>query len=260
MSRVRNVAFYQFVELENPESWKETFSTLKEFGVKGTLLIAKEGMNGFLAGSEPAIEQSLQLIRDQSPFASLIVKDSFSDFNPYKRFLIKVKNEIVTFRQECTPNDPRAKRISAAELARWYEEGESFHIIDTRNDFEFRLGAFEGAECLGIKHFVNFAERVKTLPEEWKKQKIVTYCTGGIRCEKAAPYMAEQGFEQVYQLDGGILKYFELMGGKHWRGDCFVFDHRVALNPQLQPSGLVLCEVCQNPIEYPSAPCIHCEK
>lgn len=254
-----NVAFYRFASLENPELWKERIeSAYKDINVKGTLLLAEEGLNGFLAGPEPEVRRALDFLRGHKEFKALTAKESRSNFIPFEKLAVKVKKEIVTFRVPgCGPLVRSAKRISPEELAALYDRGEEFTILDTRNEYEIRLGKFVGAESLQVDHFVDFAAKAKSLPAAEKKKKIITYCTGGIRCEKAAPYLESLGFEDVAQLDGGILNYFEKVGGKHWEGECFVFDQRIALDPALQPTGATLCPKCQGPIPK-GASCPHC--
>lgn len=258
--RLLNVSFYRFTRLTDPRAWKARLeSQLSSLDVKGTLLLAEEGLNGFLAGPVEAVRAALAILEAHPEFKGLWTKESFSGFVPFRKLAVKVKKEIVTFRVPGhSPLEAEAPRLSPAELAEWYERGEEFSILDTRNVYEARLGKFVGAEVLPIGRFADFPAAVEKLPPEWKKRKIVTYCTGGIRCEKAAPFLRAQGFENVYQLDGGILHYFEQMGGKHWEGECFVFDDRIALGPDLEATGARLCEKCQGPIPQTAASCPHC--
>src|SRR5262249_778191 len=139
-----------------------------------------------------------------------------------------------------------APKLSARELKRWLDEGRPFTLLDTRNDFEVTLGTFHNAVPIGIQHFREFPAAVAKLPRNSQQRPIVTFCTGGIRCEKAAPYLIQNGFEQVFQLDGGILKYFEECGNDHYQGECFVFDNRVGLTAELGESGHGLCFACQS--------------
>lgn len=250
-NRILNLAFYKFVPIADPIKLKEEIQEmLGSLSIKGTLILAHEGMNGFLSGPTEATQKAFGFLKSLDFFHDLVAKESESDFIPYSRFNVKVKKEIVTFRvDELTPPKALGKRISPEELSSWYKNGEDFVILDTRNEFEFQLGAFDGAQSLNITHFVDFADAVKPNLEKWKDKKIVTFCTGGIRCEKAAPYIASLGHSEVYQLDGGILKYFETVGGSHWHGECFVFDHRVAVNPELKPTGARLCKGCHMPVQ-----------
>jgi RluA family pseudouridine synthase len=166
--------------------------------------------------------------------------------------LVRIKKEIIAFGVESVvPEQRTSPKLSARELKRWLDEGKPVQLLDVRNDYEIQLGTFHNAQHLNIHHFRDFPRALSNWPRSQlaqaaKDQPLVMFCTGGIRCEKAGPLMEQAGFTNVYQLDGGILKYFEEVGGDHWRGDCFVFDGRVALNPQLQPSGDQLCFACQH--------------
>jgi UPF0176 protein len=243
-----NAAFYRFTALEKPSAWAERLeSAIRHLALKGTFILAPEGLNAFVAGEEEAVRECLRLLESFDPFQNLEVKESYSSSIPFEKLCFKVKSEIVTFRElGFSPLTAEAPRLSPEELDRWYAEGKDFVVVDTRNDYEVKIGAFRGAHTLPLKHFVNFPAAAATLPEEWKEKKLLTYCTGGIRCEKAAPYLRSLGFD-AYQLDGGILNYLE-QSGKNWEGECFVFDQRVALNGDLSPSGATLCPGCQGPV------------
>ncbi|MDA0285294.1 MAG: RluA family pseudouridine synthase, partial [Planctomycetota bacterium] len=181
--------------------------------------------------------------------SDLAVKESLSDHQPFTRMLIKIKNEIITF--GVVGIDPRRRtspKLPPTQLKQWLDEGRKVHLLDTRNDYEVEVGTFNNAHVLGIDHFREFPEAVRSLPDAMKDEPVVMFCTGGIRCEKAGPFMQEQGFKNVFQLEGGILKYFEECGGDHFNGDCFVFDQRVALDPQLQETAVEQCFACQMPL------------
>lgn len=254
-----NVAFYHFTHLDEPAElrrrWESSFTQLE---LKGTVILAREGVNGFLAGTEAAIRDALGLIQADARFTGLRWKESTSPEIPFRHLAFKLKEEIVTFREPSVSPPPAAPRLAPAELRRWYESGKDFVILDTRNEYEFRLGHFAGAISAGLEHFVDFREAAKRLPEEWKEKPLVTYCTGGIRCEKAAPYLAQLGFRNVYQLDDGILGYLEREGGAHWEGECFVFDERIALDATLRATGATLCPKCQGPNAAVDVNCRHC--
>lgn len=261
MSSFLNIAFYKFVPLENLDELHARFRPFcTSLGIKGTILLASEGINGSLAGEPEAIQSFRALLEGDLRFAGMIYKESFSDFQPFDKMAIKIKKEIVTMRTEgidpvCNP----APTIAPEELKRWYEEKKEFVIIDTRNDYEYNLGTFENAVAIGVDNFRDFPAKVAELPEEWKSKPVVTFCTGGIRCEKAAPYMQSQGFANIYQLEGGILNYFKEVGGDHWKGECFVFDNRIAIDTKLQPTGARLCPNCQAPLTNSQGPvCPYC--
>ena len=236
---ILNIAAYRFVALSDLAQLRAALRTrCEELGLKGTILIASEGINLFLAGASGRVEDFLQTLRADARFAPIEVKRSWSTAQPFGRLLVKIKREIVSMRRpEINPGVAGAPRLAPQELKRWLDAGRAVALLDTRNQFEVDLGSFENALALGLKSFSDFPRATAALPQELKRQPIVTFCTGGIRCEKAAPWLISQGFHEVYQLDGGILNYFEQCGGAHFRGDCFVFDQRVALDPALRETG-----------------------
>jgi UPF0176 protein len=250
-----NAAFYCFTPLENLAALRREWLTrLRAHGLKGTVILAPEGVNGFLAGPPAALQSALMDLRSLPAFAGLRVKESLSATTPFAKLLVKLKKEIVTFRQGSS--ETKSPHLAPEVLAKWLDEGREVVLLDTRNAYESRLGTFKGSHTPAIAHFVEFAGL--RLPEEWKSKPVVTFCTGGIRCEKAAPYLTSLGFKEVYQLEHGILGYFEKVGGRHFEGECFVFDQRVALGADLSPTGARLCTHCQGPVPAASADCIHC--
>jgi UPF0176 protein len=252
-----NAAFYCFAPLRDlPRLRHDWRNRLDALGVRGTIIFAPEGANGFLAGAPDSVRTALTDLRTLPGFSGLTAKESYSKEVPFGKLSVKLKKEIVTFRQDLPPAPTR--RIAPGTLARWLDEGRDVVLLDTRNVYEVRLGTFAGAHAFAIDHFVEFAGLA--LPEEWKHKPVVTFCTGGIRCEKAAPYLASRGFTDVYQLEDGILGYFEKVGGRHWNGECFVFDQRIALGPDLAPTGARLCAHCQGPVPRARQECIHCGK
>lgn len=271
MSDIVNIAAYKFVTLDNLEARREHLRELTErLGLKGTILLSEEGINSFLAGTREAIDDYLQVLKSEPEFADIEVKESLSDDQPFSRMLVRIKNEIIAFGVEgIDPRQKTSKRITAKQLKQWYDEGRPFTILDTRNDYEVELGTFKNAVPIGVNHFRNFPEAVDKLPDEMRDQPVVTFCTGGIRCEKAGPFMEKAGFKDVYQLDGGILKYFEECGGDHYDGDCFVFDKRVTLDPELKETDTELCYAClaaltlddqQSELYVPGESCPKCFK
>lgn len=242
-----NIAAYKFVALSEPEQQRQRLRDLVErLQLRGTILLSPEGINLFLAGARPAVDEFLSVLRQEAEFADLEVKESFSDHQPFNRMLIKVKSEIIAFGVEgVNPLLRTSPKLPAQELKKWLDEGRHVHLLDTRNDYEIEVGTFHNALPAGVDNFRDFPEAVRRLPESMKDEPIVMFCTGGIRCEKAGPFMEQAGFQQVYQLEGGILKYFEECGGAHYDGDCFVFDQRVALDPSLQETRHTQCYVCQ---------------
>jgi len=176
-------------------------------------------------------------------------KFSETDHQPFSRMLVRMKKEIIAFGVEgINPAQRTSPKLSAKELKQWLDEGRPVTLLDTRNDYEVKLGTFKNAVPAGIDHFRDFPAAVRRLPARLKEQAIVMFCTGGIRCEKAGPFMENEGFKTVFQLDGGILKYFEECGGAHYDGECFVFDQRVGLDPSLQETEATQCFRCQTPL------------
>lgn len=235
------------------EGLKEWRQPLLEFcrnrNLKGTILLAPEGINLFVAGEHLAIEELVIELRRKPGLGNLHPKYSQSDEQPFNRMLVRLKKEIIAFGVEgIDPGHHTSPRLPAAELKQWLDEGREVVLYDTRNDYEVKLGSFKNALPAGIQHFRDFPEAVARLPEKMKQTPVVTFCTGGIRCEKAAPFMEKMGFKNVYQLEGGILKYFEEVGSDHYDGECFVFDQRVGVDPALRESGSVVCYACQTPL------------
>jgi UPF0176 protein len=219
----------------------------KSLELKGTILLAREGINLFLAGSRNSIDALLEEIREQPEFADLPVKESVSDHQPFSRMLVRLKKEIISMGvEEIEPLNKTSPKISPNVLKQWLDEGRDLTLLDVRNDYEIEVGTFKNAVPVGIDHFRRFPDATKHLPGELKSKPVVMFCTGGIRCEKAGPFMEREGFDEVYQLDGGILKYFEDCGGEHYDGDCFVFDKRVAVDPELNETEFEQCYACQS--------------
>lgn len=244
---VLNIAAYKFAPLKDLTELRASLKELcKGLRLKGTILLSPEGINCFIAGEEHAIQELLEELRKHPGLEDLAVKESFTGAQPFHRMLVKIKKEIIAFGIESVrPGDYTSPKIKAEELRKWLSEGKEVTLLDTRNDYEIALGTFEGAVELGIHHFRDFPKAVAELPDDVKEKPVVMFCTGGIRCEKAGPYMEQAGFRQIFQLDGGILKYFEECGGDHYQGDCFVFDQRVAVGPDLKPTGVIPCFACQ---------------
>jgi UPF0176 protein len=250
MPGIINLSAYQFTPLDNLPAWREQLKSVAAAGgLRGTILLSPEGINFFVAGERTPIDDLLAVIRTMPGLAGLTPKESESDEQPFNRMLVKIKKEIIAFG---VPGIDPARRptakLPARTLKQWLDEGRPVTLLDTRNDYEVRLGTFRGAVPAGIEHFRDFPAAVARLPAALKEQPIVMFCTGGIRCEKAGPYMEQAGFKQVLQLDGGILKYFEECGGTHYQGECFVFDKRVGVDPALRETNTVMCFACQMPL------------
>ena len=237
---IKNIAFYHFFKPSGDlETAKDALrQRMLNLGIRGSILLSKEeGINSFFAGPSQDVDTFIEFLLQTIKIENPILKISYTDDIPFKRTLVKIKDEIVADPGPHHPdleNKP-APYVSPEELDVWYAQGKDMVIIDTRNDYEYEMGHFENAVHLGTKNFAEFEEDLKKTPEEWKNKTIVTFCTGGIRCEKAAPLMAKLGFKDVYQLNGGILNYLERVGKSHYEGTCFVFDQRRGVDEKLNP-------------------------
>jgi UPF0176 protein len=251
VSAVTNISTYRFAELTGLKSLREELqASCKAWGLKGTILLSTEGINLFVAGVEASVDHLLARLRSIPGLEDLAPKVSLSETQPFNRMLVRLKKEIISFGVEAVrPAAYTSPKIAPKELKRWLDEGKPVTLLDTRNDYEVKLGTFKGALDPDIKTFRGFPDAVRKLPEALKDQPVVMFCTGGIRCEKAGPFMEMEGYKQIYQLDGGILKYFEECGGAHYEGDCFVFDQRVGVDPALCESDHAVCFACLAPLD-----------
>lgn len=241
MASILNISAYLFTRIDDTG---ELRPLLREravgAGLKGTILLAEEGINLFLAGDAEGVRGFVAALRADPRFAALATKESWSDAQPFGKMLVKVKREIIRMdHPTIRPEGNRAPAVAPATLRRWLDsghddDGREVVLLDTRNAFEVDYGAFDGALDWRIERFTQFPDAAAAAAADLEGKTVVSYCTGGIRCEKAAIYLREAGVE-AYQLDGGILGYFEHVGGDHWSGDCFVFDEREALTPGLAP-------------------------
>ncbi len=253
---ILNIAAYRFVDVDQLPERREILSALcQNLCLKGSILLSAEGINLFLAGTEDNINTFISYLNGNPFFkplgmAAATYKKSWSATQPFNRMLVKLKQEIIPLGlPEIRPSQHTAPALPPQLLKQWLDEGIDFTLLDTRNDYEIRLGTFEKATVLDLQHFRDFPSACAAqLPEDAKQKPMVMFCTGGIRCEKASVALEEQGYTQVYQLEGGILNYFEQCGGAHYSGDCFVFDKRVALDPNLEETKAALCYRCLNPL------------
>ncbi|QCX49043.1 sulfurtransferase [Ralstonia pseudosolanacearum] len=272
--QIVNISAYKFVTLNDRETLRPALlAECQARDLKGTVLLAPEGINIFLAGTREAIDGIVGWLRADARFADLAPKESISDHQPFRRLLVRLKKEIITMRYPLIrPEDGRAPSVPPATLKRWLDQGHDDDgrevvMLDTRNGFEVAVGTFRDAVDYGIRKFTEFPPAIAAHKDDFAGKTVVSFCTGGIRCEKAAIHMQEIGLQHVYQLEGGILKYFEEVGADHYDGDCFVFDHRTALNAELQPAGPKQCFACravvtpeeQQSADYiPGQRCPHC--
>jgi UPF0176 protein len=247
-----NIAAYKFISLDKLEEMRPQYQDLcSELELKGTILLTPEGINMFLSGSRDNIDRYLAWVRSDARLADLEWKESYSAEQSHKRMLVKIKKEIITMRMPLIkPELGRAPAVSPTTLKRWLDQGHDDNgkpvvMMETRNAFEVDVGTFNNTLDYRIDKFTEFPEVAAKHKDELADKTVVTFCTGGIRCEKAAIHMQNIGYQNVYQLEGGILKYFEEVGGDHYTGDCFVFDYRTALNPKLEPTETVQCFACR---------------
>jgi UPF0176 protein len=242
VNKVLNVSAYKFVPLPDAAALREPLlARARALGLRGTILLADEGINLFLAGEADAVRALLAGLRADPRLADLQAKESWSDTQPFARMRVKHKREIIRMNHPAIqPHAGRAPALDARTLERWLDQGHDdagrpVVTLDTRNAFEVDYGTFEGAVDWRLGKFSDFPGALREHVQDLQGKTVVSFCTGGIRCEKAALVMEEEGLENVWQLEGGILKYFEETGGAHFRGTCFVFDEREALDPGLKP-------------------------
>ena len=240
MNTILNISAYKFVPLPDADLLRERLAALsQQWALKGTILLAEEGINLFLAGAGDAVRHFVADLKSDARFADLQPKESWSAQQPFKKMLVKVKNEIIRMNHPTIrPAQGRAPAVNAATVKRWLDQGHDdagrpVVTLDTRNAFEVDHGTFNGAIDWRIDKFTEFPAAVAAHQTDLQDKTVVSFCTGGIRCEKAAILMHEMGLQNVYQLEGGILKYFEEVGAAHYTGNCFVFDERESLGADL---------------------------
>lgn len=264
-----NIAGYKFVELLDRDELRQPFRDVcAKLSLKGTILLSHEGINFFLAGTQESIDEYIAFIESDERFTKIPLKVSYSDRQPFRRMLVRLKKEIISLGMpDIQPGKYAAPEITPVELKEKLDSGKEIVFLDTRNDYEMRVGTFEGAIDPKIRTFRDFPKAIDKLPEEIKEKEVVIFCTGGIRCEKAGVVMENAGFKNVKSLKGGILGYFEHVGGDYWDGDCFVFDRRVAVSPNLEETDHALCFACREPLDVdeqqssdyvPSVSCPYC--
>lgn len=242
MDAVLNIAAYRFVDIADVDAVIAHVRALAEArGLRGTVLVAPEGINIFLAGDEAGVEGFLAAMEEDGRFAHLEVKRSWSRHVPFAKLKVKRKQEIIAFAgRPAAVGAQRAPAVEARDLARWLragndDEGRRVVLLDTRNREEVGYGTFHDAVTLPIDNFNDLPAAIDDVRGQLADATVVSFCTGGVRCEKAAPWLHDAGIDRVFQLEGGILRYFEDVGGEGYDGGCFVFDERLALDPALKP-------------------------
>ncbi|MGB0561693.1 MAG: rhodanese-related sulfurtransferase [Spirulinaceae cyanobacterium] len=254
--------FYKFVALPDcPEKQQQLIADSQHWSIRGTILLAPEGINGTIAGTPAAVNQALSELRRDRRLADLNVKTSTAATWPFNQLKIKVKPEIVTFgHPEVNPQQQVGTYVEPQDWNDVIQDPE-ITLIDTRNTYEVAIGTFQGAANPQIGSFRDFPNYVKTHLDPQKHPKVAMFCTGGIRCEKASAYLLQQGFEAVYHLQGGILNYLAAVPPEQsrWQGECFVFDDRIALGHNLEPGHYRLCGHCGYPIAQQTRVCPDCQ-
>jgi UPF0176 protein len=240
--QILNIAAYKFMALERlPQLQAALLEALQMRAIKGTVLLAGEGINLFLAAGRSEIDEFLAWLRGDVRFQDLQTKESWSSAQPFRKLQVKIKNEIIRMNHPAVqPSAGRAPAVDAATLKRWLDSGHDDSgrpvvTLDTRNAFEVDVGTFKNAIDWRIDKFTEFPQALLAHLDNLQGKTVVSFCTGGIRCEKAALFMQESGITHGYQLDGGILKYFEKNGHAHFEGECFVFDERRSVDAALMP-------------------------
>ena len=244
-----NISAYKFLDMPEFEELREP---LKEFcdshGIYGTILLSPEGINIFLSAPREKIDIFVDYIKSDVRFSDIWIKYSESEDCAFRKMNVRLKKEIISMGDmSVKPHEFTGNHIEPKEFKKWLDEGKEVTILDTRNDYEVRMGTFEGAVDFDIRTFRAFPQAVaeSDIP---KDKPVVMFCTGGIRCEKASVVMLNEGYEEVYQIHGGILNYFEETGGAHWNGECFVFDRRVGVDGELNETTSEVCWACREPL------------
>jgi len=242
-----NISGYRFTPINNLDQALENFNSLcADLALMGSIYIASEGINMGLSGNILDIQTFRRRLQEHTAFKNIRFHELYSTQMPYKKMTIKTRTELVPIEDSSIKvGDFNHQYLAPQELKQWLDEGRDFILLDMRNDFEFQLGTFDSATQLDLRRFRKLQTKNEQIQELPKDKPIVTFCTGGIRCEKAGPYLEKQGLDNVYQLHGGIIEYLRQTKGAHWHGNCFVFDERVSINHELAAQHFNLCVDCQ---------------
>ena len=245
MKNIHIILFYKFTPIEDPEEFsKQHLKCCNEMGLLGKVLVAREGINGSLSGSKDQIESYKDYLKSLHQFSDVSFKKELSTFHPFKKMVVRVKKEIIRMDHDLDL-EKTGKYITPKELIDLYNSEEEFIVLDTRNNYESEVGKFKGAITPDIDSFRDFPKALEALKDK-KNKKIITYCTGGIRCEKATAYMVQQGFKDVYQLKDGILNFCKQYPNTLWEGKCFVFDQRLLSHVDPDSKIISNCSVCED--------------
>ena len=247
---IANITGYKFTPIDDELLLRETILKIStDLNLKGTVLISSKGLNFSVSGTKRNIDNFIIFIHSDKRFSDIDIKITYNQYQPFRKMLVRIKKEIISMGvEEINPFQFTGQKITPKELNNKLDNNEEIVLLDTRNEYEVRLGTFKNAIDLDLDSFRDFPEEIEKLREELNGKEVVMFCTGGIRCEKASALMLENGFENIKQIEGGVINYFKETGGKHWNGDCFVFDDRVALNTDLIETDYVLCFRCREPL------------
>ena len=247
---IANITGYKFTPITDTKLLQEKIINLsEENNLKGTVLISDKGINFSVAGLIENTSKFVKVIKKDKQFSDIDIKTTFNEYQPFRKMLVRIKKEIISMGvDEINPYEFTGEKIKPFELNKKLDAGEDVILLDTRNEYEVRLGTFENAIDLNLDSFRDFPTKINDLREQIGDKEIVMFCTGGVRCEKASALMLKSGFKNVKQIDGGVINYFKETGGAHWKGDCFVFDDRVALDKELNETDYVLCFRCREPL------------
>lgn len=245
--------FYKYVEIDNPEKLRDEQRALCEkLGLKGRIIVAKEGINTTVEGTTENTEKYLKEYLSDPRFSDTHIKRSKGTGNSFPKLSVKVRKEIVTLglEDDINPNQVTGKHLKPEELKKWFESGKSFHIVDMRNDYEFKVGKFKNSVMPKLQNFRDIPKALGDI-ENLKEEAVLTVCTGGVRCEKASGLLVREGFKEVYQLDGGIVSYMEKFPAQEFEGSLYVFDKRILMHfdPEDKHKVIGKCEKCQSPSE-----------
>ena len=242
-----NISGYRFTPIEDLEDTLNKFRSIcASLDIMGSVYLASEGVNIGLSGNILSIQTFISRLNEDTRFKDMKFHELYSQTMPYRKITVKTKSELVPIEDSSiVVGKYDHQYLAPCELKSWLDEGKDFILLDLRNDFEYELGTFDQAQQLNLRRFRKLQTKHKEISQLPKDKPIVTFCTGGIRCEKAGPYLEKFGLENIYQLEGGIIEYLKQTKGAHWHGNCFVFDDRVTLNKNLKPEHYDLCIDCQ---------------
>lgn len=247
---IANITGYKFTPIEDTSNLQKDISNCSnKLKLKGTVLISNKGLNFSIAGTRDNVDTFIEFLYSYERFKNIPIKTTYNDYQPFRKMLVRIKKEIISMGvDDIDPFVFTGAKISPLELNEKLNNNEDVVLLDTRNEYEVRLGTFENAIDLNLDSFRDFPNEMEYLKKTLEGKDIVMFCTGGVRCEKASALMLKNGFKNVRQIDGGIINYFKETGGNHWKGDCFVFDDRVALDKDLLETDYKLCFRCREPL------------